>query len=96
LRSQFCLALLLLADKIRHMQSAVQTVFDVDEVRARLRKMDDVKLCEFGEAARQMIAAKANFDRPPLDINVLQVAEATAEWRRRHPKNWQSESAKEL
>jgi hypothetical protein len=91
-----CLARLLLADKIRHMQSAVQTVFDVGELRARLRKMDDVKLCEFGEAARQMIAAKANSDRPPLDINVVQVAEATAEWRRRHPKNWQSESAKEL
>jgi hypothetical protein len=58
--------------------------------------MNDVKLCEFGEAARQMTTARVNLGKAPLDVYGLQVAEATAEWRRRHPKNWQSESAKEL
>jgi hypothetical protein len=33
--------------------------------------------------------------KPPLRIYALQLEEATAEWRRRHPKNWQSESVKE-
>jgi hypothetical protein len=86
----------LLADKILAMQSAVQTIFNVEELRAQLRKMDDVKLCEFGQAARYMTTVRANSDKPPLQIYAVQLAEATAEWRRRHPKNWQSESAKEL
>jgi hypothetical protein len=77
------------------MQSAVLTIFNVDELRARLRKMDDVKLCEFGQAARYMTATRANLGKPPLRHYVVQLAEATAEWRRRHPKNWQSESVKE-
>jgi len=77
------------------MQSAVQAVFDVDELRAQLRKMDDVALCEFGQAARHLTTARANLGKPPLRIYALQLQEATAEWRRRHPKNWQSESVKE-
>ena len=77
------------------MQSAVLTVFNVDELRARLRKMDDVKLCQFGQAARYLTTARANLGKPPLRVYALQLAEATAEWRRRHPKNWQSESVKE-
>jgi hypothetical protein len=77
------------------MQSAVQTIFSVDELRAELRKMDDVKLCQFGESARYMTAARANLSKPPLQVYAVQLAEATAEWRRRHPKNWQSESVKE-
>ena len=86
---------LLLADKIFAMQSAVQTIFNVDELRARLRKMNDVKLCEFGRAARHMTTIRANLGKPPLQAYVIQLAEATSEWRRRHPKNWQSESVKE-
>ena len=77
------------------MQSAVQAVFNVEELRARLRKMDDVKLCEFGQAARHLTTARANLGKPPLRVYALRLKEATAEWRRRHPKNWQSESVKE-
>jgi hypothetical protein len=77
------------------MQSAVQTIFNVDELRAQLRKMDDVKLCEFGRTARYMAAVRTNLGKPPLRDYAVQLAEATAEWRRRHPKNWQSESVKE-
>jgi hypothetical protein len=77
------------------MLSAVETIFNVDELRAQLRKMDDVKLCEFGEAARFMTTRRASLGKPPLPVYAVQLKEATAEWRRRHPKNWQSESVKE-
>jgi hypothetical protein len=77
------------------MQSSVQTISSIDELRARLRKMDEIKLCEFGETARYMTTVRANLGKPPLQVYVVQLAEATAEWRRRHPKNWQSESVKE-
>jgi len=85
-----------LTAKIHEMQSAVQSVFNVDELRAQLRKMDDVKLSEFGEAARYMTAIRANMGKPSLHVYEVQLQEAKAEWRRRHPKNWQSESVKEL
>jgi len=42
-----------------------------------------------------MCTPEANLHKPPLPIYVLQLEEATAEWRRRHPKNWQSESVNE-
>ena len=77
------------------MHSAVQEIFNVEELRAQLRKMDDAKLCEFGEAARYLSTARANLGKPPLPFYAVQLKEATAEWRRRHPKNWQSESVKE-
>jgi hypothetical protein len=94
-RSQFGLAPLPPTVKIRAMQSAVQAVFDLDELRAQLRKMGDVKLCEFGEVARRKTTVRASLGKPPLEVYKIQLAEATAEWRRRHPKNWQSESVKE-
>lgn len=70
-------------------------MFNVDELRAQLRKMDDVKLCEFGETARYMTTRRASLGKPPLPVYAIQLKEATAEWRHRHPKNWQSESVKE-
>jgi hypothetical protein len=78
------------------MQSAVQMiVFNVEELRTRLRVMPDEKLHQFGEAARYMCTPEANLHKLPLPIYVLQLEEATVEWRRRHPKNWQSESVQE-
>jgi hypothetical protein len=78
------------------MQSAVQMiVFNAEELRTRLRVMPDEKLHQFGEAARYMRTPEVNLHKSPLPIYVLQLEEATAEWRRRHPKNWQSESVME-
>ena len=78
------------------MQSAVQMiVFSVEELRKRLRVMPDEKLHQFGEAARYMCTPEANLGKPPLPVYVLQLEEASAEWRHRHPNNWQSESVKE-
>jgi hypothetical protein len=56
------------------MHSGVQIIgFNVEEFRARLRKMSDEKLREFGEAARYMVSSKANMGKPPLPVYVLQL-----------------------
>lgn len=69
------------------MQSSVQILgFDVEEFRARLRKMPDEKLREYGEAARYVCSPRAMQGKPPLPVYLIQLEEATAEWRRRHPK----------
>jgi hypothetical protein len=60
--------------------------FNVEELRQRLYKMSDEKLREFGEAARYMCSPRAMLGKPPLPVYLTQLEEATAEWRRRHPK----------
>ena len=65
------------------MESIRLTTLDVDALRARLRKMSDEELREFGKAARYMVSPTANMGKPPLPTFVLQLEEARAEWRRR-------------
>jgi hypothetical protein len=60
--------------------------FDVTQLRARLRKMNDAELRRFGQAAKQMCAQDARSGKPPLEDYLVQLVEARAEWRRRHPK----------
>ena len=64
------------------MQSIQLADFDCDA----LRKMSDEELREFGKAARYMVSPGANIRKPPLPTFVLQLEEARAEWRRRHPQ----------
>lgn len=59
---------------------------DLEELRARLRKMNDAELRRFGRASRFMCSPEANFGKPPRENFVVQLNEAEAEWRRRHPK----------
>ena len=54
---------------------------DVEQLRARLRKMTDEELLRFGKAARFMCR-----DKSPREVFVVQLKEARAEWRRRNPK----------
>jgi len=68
------------------MESIRLAALDVDALRARLRKMSDEELREFGKAARYMVSPTANMGKPPLPTFVLQLNEARAEWRRRHPR----------
>jgi hypothetical protein len=56
---------------------------DLDELRARLRKMSDADLIAFGKAARYMCSPKANLGKPPRQPFVIQLREARVEWRRR-------------
>jgi hypothetical protein len=70
------------------MQSIQLADFDVEGLRARLRKMSDEELRKFDKAARYMISPTANMGKAPLPTFVLQLEEARAEWRRRHPPPW--------
>jgi hypothetical protein len=70
------------------MQSIQMADFDVEGLRARLRKMSDEELRKFGKAARYMISPTANMGKAPLPTFVLQLEEARAEWRRKHPPPW--------
>jgi hypothetical protein len=62
------------------MRSIQLANLDVDGLRARLRKMSDEELREFGKAARYMVSPTANMGKPPLPTFVLQLEEARAEW----------------
>jgi hypothetical protein len=59
---------------------------DVEELRARLRKMTDEELLRFGKAAQFMVTPWANMGKPPREVFVIQLRECRAEWRRRHSK----------
>jgi hypothetical protein len=70
------------------MKSEIQIAgFDIEALRARLSKMSDVELIRFGKGARYMCSPWANMNKPPRPEFQIQLDEAKAEWKRRHPKN---------
>ena len=58
----------------------------LDSIRERIRKMSDDELLRYGIAAKDMCSPEANLGKPPRETFVIQLREARAEWRRRHPK----------
>jgi hypothetical protein len=68
---------------VQHQSIAIQTDIDLDQLRARLRKMSDGELRSFGKAAKFMCSPGANLGKPPREAFVVQLREARAEWRRR-------------
>ena len=56
-----------------------------EELRKRLREMSNLELRSFGERARQLSEPKMNFGA--TQPHVIELEEARAEWRRRHPSN---------
>ena len=58
-----------------------ESPIDLEQLRARLAKMKDEQLLQFGKAARFMCR-----DKSPREVFVIQLNEARAEWRRRNPK----------
>ena len=68
--------------------------FDVEALRERLQKMTDDQLVKFGKAAAYMCSPKVNRGRPPREEFVIQLQEARAEWRRRHPRSEANPAAK--
>jgi hypothetical protein len=58
----------------------------IEQIRARLRKMSDLELRKYGRAARDLSDPKKNFG-PPNPAFQVQLDEARAEWRRRHPES---------
>jgi hypothetical protein len=67
------------------MQSVDTTAFNLNELRTRLQNMTEAELLQFGKAAR-VISREANRHEAPREVFVVQLKEARAEWRRRHPK----------
>jgi hypothetical protein len=63
------------------MSIAFESNDELEQLRARLRKMSDDELMRFGKAARSLCR-----DPRCPDTFKRQLAEARAEWRRRHPK----------
>jgi len=63
------------------MEIAIQSSDELEQLRARLRKMSDGELIRFGKAARSLCR-----DPKCPDTFKRQLQEARAEWRRRHPK----------
>ena len=59
---------------------------DIEQIRARIRKMSDTELRKHGRAASDLSDPKKNFG-PPNPAFKIQLDEARAEWRRRHPKS---------
>lgn len=59
---------------------------DIEQIRARIRKMTDLELRKYGRAAVDLSDPKKNFG-PPNPSFKIQFDQARAEWRRRHPAN---------
>ena len=57
---------------------------NIDQIRDRIRKMSDAELRKYGRAARDLSDPRKN--RNPNPSFQIQLDEARAEWRRRHPK----------
>jgi hypothetical protein len=55
---------------------------DLDAIRARLRKMTDRELLEYGHAGAYMVSLQASYG-PTRPTFIIQYAETRAEWRRR-------------
>jgi hypothetical protein len=55
-----------------------------EELRKRLREMSDLELRCFAQRARKLSDPKMNLGA--TEPHVVELEEARAEWRRRHPK----------
>jgi hypothetical protein len=62
------------------------------EIRERVRKMSDEELLRYGAICKSMRSPETNLDKPSLDAWTVQLQEARAEWRKRHPELPLSES----
>jgi hypothetical protein len=56
----------------------------IEQIRERLRKMSDLELRQYGRSARVMSDPTKHFGQPDPAF-AIQLQEARAEWRRRHP-----------
>ncbi len=57
---------------------------DIEQIRERISKMSDAELRKYGRAARDLADPRKNHGKPNPAF-AIQLAEARAEWRRRHP-----------
>jgi len=62
------------------------------EIRERVRKMSDEELLRYATLCKSMCSPDTNLDKPSPDAWTVQLQEARAEWRKRHPELPLSES----
>jgi hypothetical protein len=65
---------------------ALDSSDDVEVFRARLRKMSDKDLVQYGKDCAFLCSPARNFGKPPLPMWAMRLREARAEWRRWNPK----------
>ena len=58
---------------------------NIEQIRERIRKMSDAELRKYGRAARDLSDPMKNLGKPNPAFQV-QLDDARAEWKRRHPK----------
>ena len=56
---------------------------ELEQLRERLRQMSDEELIKFGKTVRRLSGPRVSVEPDPWKI---ELEEARAEWRRRHPK----------
>jgi len=71
---------------LSHLARTGEDSIDRDEIRSELCKMLDKELIERGKQLAFLCSPKQNFGTPPREVWAVQLKEARAEWRRRHPK----------
>jgi|GEM_PF-2652493 len=62
---------------------ATDAPIDLEEFRARLRRMTDAELLKYRRAGRSFCSLKANFGKPPRETFVIQLKLCREEWKRR-------------
>jgi hypothetical protein len=67
------------------MAGVTQVEVNVEDLCQRLQRMPETELLCFGLAAKYMCSPEANYG-PSREGFMIQLREARAEWRRRHPK----------
>jgi hypothetical protein len=67
------------------MPGIAQTKFDVEELCQHLKTMPETELLRFGQVVKYMCSPKENCESPG-EAFIVQLREARAEWRRRHPQ----------
>jgi hypothetical protein len=66
------------------MPGVTQIELNLEALRRCLQRMPETELLRFGQAAKYICSHEANY-WPPCEVPILQLREARAEWRRRHP-----------
>jgi hypothetical protein len=65
------------------MYAFTQDGIDLEQLRARLQRMDDKTLLSFGRAAAFLCRPEQCVHGKPQHVFIIQLQEAQAEWRRR-------------
>jgi hypothetical protein len=75
-----------MGNTVGNTMNGVEHPHDVEAIRTRIQKMTDEELLRYGVVAQYLCSPERNDSQPPRDALLMQLREARAEWRRRHPE----------